>query len=185
MPTSVTKSLELARMDSPLGQLLLVLDGDQLCALEFCDRKSRMEAILEARFGKVSLTPTQEPLELCKYIYSYFAGDFDSLSQIPVSLGGTPFQQQVWSALCTIPAGTTLTYGELAAQLGNPNASRAVGLANSRNPVAIVVPCHRVVGSNAQLTGYAGGLERKRWLLEHEGVVLSRTSHQLPLALEL
>ncbi len=85
-----------------------------------------------------------------------------------MSLLGTPFQRNVWTQLCEIPYGETISYGELAQRVGNPNASRAVGLANGRNPIAIIVPCHRVIGANGSLIGYGGGLERKTWLLEHE-----------------
>jgi methylated-DNA-[protein]-cysteine S-methyltransferase len=103
---------------------------------------------------------------------AYFAGDFEPIAKIKVRTAGTPFQQQVWSALCEIPAGTTLSYGQLAAKLGNPSASRAVGRANGLNPVAIVVPCHRVIGANGSLTGFGGGIERKKWLLDHEAAHL-------------
>ena len=98
---------------------------------------------------------------------AYFAGELSTFD-IEMNLLGTPFQQRVWSQLCQIPYGETISYGELARRIGNPNASRAVGLANGRNPIAIVVPCHRVIGANGSLTGYGGGLERKTWLLEHE-----------------
>jgi methylated-DNA-[protein]-cysteine S-methyltransferase len=94
-----------------------------------------------------------------------------ALDQVPVSAGGTAFQQRVWKALRTIPAGETRSYGQLAVQLRHPKASRAVGHANSLNPVAIIVPCHRVIGASSALTGYAGGLHRKRWLLHHEGAL--------------
>jgi methylated-DNA-[protein]-cysteine S-methyltransferase len=111
---------------------------------------------------------TTDPCGFSSQVRSYFAGDYHCLDTIPVSTGGTPFQQQVWFALRTIPPGKTITYGELAAKLGKPTAYRAVGGTNALNPIAIVLPCHRVVGANASLTGYAGGLERKQWLLEHE-----------------
>jgi methylated-DNA-[protein]-cysteine S-methyltransferase len=92
-----------------------------------------------------------------------------ALDGLTVTTGGTDFQRSVWKALRAIPAGETRTYGQLAAAIGSPKAVRAVGLANGRNPVALIVPCHRVIGANGTLTGYAGGLERKRWLLQHEG----------------
>ena len=106
-------------------------------------------------------------------IEAYLAGDLHALDEIKVNPGGTEFQQTVWSALREIPAGTTQTYGQLAASIGRPSAPRAVGLANGQNPVSIVIPCHRLIGSNGALTGYAGGLDRKRWLLRHEGALLS------------
>jgi O-6-methylguanine DNA methyltransferase len=98
---------------------------------------------------------------------AYFAGELSSFD-LEMNALGTPFQRSVWSQLCEIPYGETISYGELAQRLGNPNASRAVGLANGRNPIAIIVPCHRVIGADGSLTGYGGGLERKTWLLEHE-----------------
>ena len=98
---------------------------------------------------------------------AYFAGELSSFD-LEMNLLGTPFQRNVWTQLCEIPYGETISYGELAQRVGNPNASRAVGLANGRNPIAIIVPCHRVIGANGSLTGYGGGLERKTWLLEHE-----------------
>ena len=98
---------------------------------------------------------------------AYFAGELSTFD-LEMNLLGTPFQQRVWSQLCDIPYGETISYGELARRIGNANASRAVGLANGRNPIALIVPCHRVIGANGSLTGYGGGLERKTWLLEHE-----------------
>src|SRR5208283_2077845 len=97
-----------------------------------------------------------------------FAGDLRVLDLLPVETGGTAFQRQVWQSLREIPCGTTVSYGQLAERIGRPSAVRAVGLANGANPVAVVVPCHRVIGSNGSLTGYGGGIERKRWLLNHE-----------------
>jgi methylated-DNA-[protein]-cysteine S-methyltransferase len=104
----------------------------------------------------------------------YFAGEIGVLDTIPVELNGTPFQKKAWQALRRIPAGSTISYAELAKRIGEPAAVRAVGSANGANPVAVIVPCHRVIGSNGTLTGYGGGLDRKQWLLAHEGV-LSRT----------
>jgi methylated-DNA-[protein]-cysteine S-methyltransferase len=98
----------------------------------------------------------------------YFAGELAALNELPVRTAGTPFQREVWRALREIPHGTTVSYGKLAEQIGRPKAVRAVGLANGSNPIGVVVPCHRVIGSNGSLTGYGGGIERKRWLLEHE-----------------
>jgi O-6-methylguanine DNA methyltransferase len=105
-------------------------------------------------------------------IAAYFAGDLTALDRVPVKTNGTTFQKDVWSALRSIPAGETVSYGALAARIGRPRAVRAVGLANGRNPVGVIVPCHRVIGANGTLTGYAGGVERKRALLAHEGVMV-------------
>jgi methylated-DNA-[protein]-cysteine S-methyltransferase len=162
--------LEIDQIESPLGTILLVTDGVSLCALDFGGYETRMMGLLQQRYGSVELVETIDPQGFSTKVRAYLAGDYGSLADLPVNAGGTDFQQLVWQGLRSIPAGTTLSYGELATQLGKPTAARAVGMANSRNPVAIVVPCHRVIGAKAKLTGYAGGLERKKWLLEHEGV---------------
>jgi methylated-DNA-[protein]-cysteine S-methyltransferase len=163
------KELQLDRIDSPIGPILIVADGKHLCALDYAEYEQRMMTLLQRRYGLVHLVETTDPNGFSSRLRAYLAGDYHSLDTIPVSTGGTDFQQKVWLALRTIPVGTTTTYGTLAAKLGRVTASRAVGGANALNPIAIVVPCHRVVGANASLTGYAGGLERKQWLLRHEG----------------
>lgn len=137
--------------------------------------------LLSRRFANTVLRREGDQLGIGGRIEAYFAGDVRALDAIPVSPGGTEFQRTVWRALRSIPAGSTRSYAELAAAIGRPTAPRAVGLANARNPVAIVIPCHRLVGSDAALTGYAGGLERKRWLLRHEGALRSSPSHLKPL----
>ncbi|MGA7932608.1 MAG: methylated-DNA--[protein]-cysteine S-methyltransferase [Kovacikia sp.] len=159
-------------VDSEIGQILLVSDGERLCALDFSNYESRLMNLLERRYGSVRLMKKVNPQGFSDRLKAYLVGDLRSLDEIPVSTGGTFFQQQVWLALRSIPLGTVTTYGELAEKIGKPTASRAVGMANSLNPVAIVLPCHRVIGANAKLTGYAGGLDRKQWLLQHEGVTL-------------
>ena len=163
------KTLQFDRIDSPIGTIFIALDDGQLCALDYEDYEQRMMSLLEKRYGPVQLVPTSDPYGYSSRIRDYFAGNYSALDDIPVNTGGTAFQQQVWSALRSIPVGTTLTYGALAAKLGKPTAYRAVGGTNALNPVAIVLPCHRVVGADTSLTGYAGGMERKQWLLEHEG----------------
>jgi len=163
------KTLQYDKIDSPIGIVLIVVDAGQLCALDYEDYEQRMLTLLERRYGSVHLEPTTDPCGFSSRVRDYFAGDYSALDDIAVNTGGTAFQQQVWSALRSIPVGTTLTYGALAAKLGKPTAYRAVGGTNALNPVAIVLPCHRVVGADATLTGYAGGLARKQWLLEHEG----------------
>ena len=117
---------------------------------------------------KYPLAEGRAPAHIRGALTSYFEGEITAIDRVPVETNGTPFQRQVWAALREIPAGTTTSYGALAARIGNPNASRAVGLANGSNPIGIVVPCHRVIGASGKLTGYGGGLDRKRWLLEHE-----------------
>ena len=162
-------AIYLDRMPSPLGTLLLAHAGDHLCALDFHDYESRFRQVLAQRFGNVAAIQKALPDAIRDALLAYLAGAVDALREIPVHTSGTRFQQQVWATLRRIPAGETWSYAELARAVGQPGASRAVGMANARNPVAIVVPCHRVIGSDGQLTGYAGGMARKRWLLAHEG----------------
>ena len=166
------KNLFLDKMLSPLGVLLLVSDGERLCALDYADYEQRMLKLLRARYGQTRLHEAKNPGGVSRLLHAYLAGDVACLDSIAVDTGGTPFQRQVWRALRTIPPGTVMTYGQLAKELGRPTAYRAVGMTNALNPIAIVVPCHRLVGANGALTGYAGGLERKRWLLVHEGAEL-------------
>ncbi|MBM3723882.1 MAG: methylated-DNA--[protein]-cysteine S-methyltransferase [Acidobacteria bacterium] len=161
------KLLTLTPVDSPVGRILLVSDGPAVVALDFEDYRERMSRLLARRYGECELEPG--PHEAADRLKAYFARDFSAFDGLPVSTAGSGFQERVWSALREIPPGQAISYGELAARIGNPAASRAVGHANSLNPVAIIVPCHRVVGSNRRLTGYAGGLGRKEWLLAHEG----------------
>ena len=143
-----------------------------ICALDFGDCEERMKTLLSRRFGSFVLHRDNH-LGVGGRIEAYLAGDLRTLDEIKVNPGGTEFQQTVWSALREIPAGTTRTYGQLAAVIGRPSAPRAVGLANGQNPLSIVIPCHRLIGSNGALTGYGGGLDRKRWLLRHEGALPS------------
>jgi O-6-methylguanine DNA methyltransferase len=164
--------LVLDRFASPIGTILLVSDGQALRALDFHDHEERLHRLLERQYGAVTLTHGPIPDAITGALAAYFAGDLAATDAIAVETGGTPFQRRVWAALRSIPAGTTTTYGALAADLGQPGASRAVGLANGANPVGIVVPCHRVIGANGSLTGFGGGLPRKQWLLDHEGAQL-------------
>jgi methylated-DNA-[protein]-cysteine S-methyltransferase len=169
----MSRTLYLDRLESPIGTLLLVSDGRALCALDYRGYDHRMTELLAARYGNFELHESHDPAGATSALRAYLAGDHHALDTVEVELGGTPFQQRAWAELRRIPAGTTIAYGEQARRLGLPvSASRAVGHANSQNPVAIVVPCHRVIGADSTLTGYAGGLDRKRWLLEHEGVKL-------------
>jgi methylated-DNA-[protein]-cysteine S-methyltransferase len=159
------------KIDFALGQILLVADGPALCAVDFSGYETRMMKLLLKRYKTVELVEQSNPQGFSDRLRAYLAGEFTSVETIPVNPGGTPFQQQVWQTLRSIPVGTTLTYAQLANRVGNPTAYRAVGMANSQNPISIVLPCHRVIGSNTRLTGYAGGLDRKRWLLTHEGAI--------------
>lgn len=161
--------LQLERWNSPVSTLLLVTDADGvLRALDFGDYESRMQRLLRSHYGEVALGEGKSPRAITRALEAYFAGDLDELTNIPTATGGTEFQRKVWKGLREIPAGTTISYGELATNIGRPGASRAVGAANSQNPIAIVVPCHRVIGASGKLTGYAGGVEHKQWLLDHE-----------------
>ncbi len=167
------------RLPSPVGSLLIVSDGANLCALDYRGFDDRMRRLLSTRFGDdLTFDDAHDPQGFTTSLRAYLEGNVAAIDELPASTGGTAFQQRVWAALREIPAGTTTTYGALAARLGNPAASRAVGLANSLNPVAIVIPCHRVIGANGKLTGYAGGLDRKRWLLRHERALPAQPAGQ-------
>lgn len=159
------KPLRLDRIDTPIGELVLLVDHEgRLCALGFADDHDRMEQTLEA-------TPSEaadDPGGVTAALRAYFDGHLDVLDDIPIHTEGTPFQERVWRALRAIPCGETRTYGEIARAIGQPGAARAIGLANHRNPIALVVPCHRVIGAGGALVGYGAGVERKRWLLSHE-----------------
>lgn len=160
--------LHITQVDSPISTITLVVDGSELVALDFAGYEQRMERFLAQRYGTFVLEDAGDRHGYGQRLRAYLGGDLAALDAIPVQTVGTAFQTQVWQGLRSIPPGEVLTYGVLAARLGRPTAARAVGLANSRNPIAIVLPCHRVVGANAALTGYAGGLNRKAWLLQHE-----------------
>ncbi len=164
--------LALGRLDSVLGRLLIVAEGRHLCALDYAEE--RMTLLLKRRYREYRLSEMADPNGFSSQLRAYFDGDMRAIETIPISLGGTAFQQQVWAALCAIPPGRVRSYGQVATQLGRPHACRAVGMSNALNPIAIVVPCHRLLGVNGSLTGYAGGLERKRWLLRHEGVQVDK-----------
>lgn len=166
----MTLTLSFNRFACPLGDLLLVFDDAGLRALDFAEFEDRMLRLLRLHYGCVELAPAPAPAQLTVALNAYFNGDLAALDSVKVMTGGSAFQNKVWAALRTIPAGQTASYGALAASIGSPRASRAVGMANGANPIGIVVPCHRVIGANGTLTGYAGGVERKRWLLAHEGV---------------
>ena len=164
------ETLTLDRAATPVGEVLLVTDGlGSVRALDFAGYEDRMNRLLVRHAPGASLTAGRAPGPVRTALERYFGGDVHALDGLTVTTGGTDFQRSVWKALRAIPAGETRTYGQLAAAIGSPKAVRAVGLANGRNPVALIVPCHRVIGANGTLTGYAGGLERKRWLLQHEG----------------
>lgn len=157
--------------ESPLGRLLFASDGQAICTLEYAGYEGRMEKLLTRRFGPCEFTRGSDPQNLKARLGAYFGGDLCSLDDLAVRGGGSEFQETVWRSLREIPVGETWSYGQLAKRVGNPLAARAVGHANSQNPIAIIVPCHRVIGASSKLTGYAGGLDRKEWLLRHEGAL--------------
>jgi methylated-DNA-[protein]-cysteine S-methyltransferase len=162
-------------MDSPIGQLTLTAEDELLTGVHMHEQRHVPVLSPSIERDDATLAPFVAQLR------AYFAGDLTDFD-LPIELRGTEFQRRVWATLQEIPYGETISYGELARWVGNPKASRAVGLANGRNPVAIVVPCHRVIGADGSLTGYGGGLERKVWLLEHEG---SRSSGAAQARLDL
>lgn len=159
------------RVATPIGAFIIVAEATGgLCAAEFADHEDRLQRSLRLRYGPAgfSLSPVKDPVGAATAISAYFAGDVGAIDALEVTAGGTPFQRRVWQALRGIPCGAPTTYGALARTIGHPTAVRAVGHANGANPVSIVVPCHRLIGSTGALTGYGGGIERKRWLLDHE-----------------
>ncbi|MDP3801455.1 methylated-DNA--[protein]-cysteine S-methyltransferase [Brevundimonas sp.] len=171
MRNAQPETLTLDRIATPVGEVLLVTDGEgAVRALDFADYEARMTRLLRRHAPGAILTDGRAPPAVRRAVEAWFGGDLAALDGLTVRTGGTAFQRTVWAALRSIPAGETRTYGQLAAAIGSPKAVRAAGLANGQNPIAVIVPCHRVIGANGTLTGYAGGLERKRWLLNHEGV---------------
>ncbi len=166
-----TQTFSVEHIETPTGRMCIVSDdAHNLRAVEWDDHESRMQDLLRRYYGTngVELRETARPSAAARALLAYFDGDLGAIASVPTATNGTAFQRAVWSALRTIPSGGTVSYGMLAAQIGRPKAVRAVGLANGANPIAIVVPCHRVIGSDSSLTGYGGGLHRKRWLLAHE-----------------
>jgi methylated-DNA-[protein]-cysteine S-methyltransferase len=167
------ENFNLDRLPTPIGTALLVTDADgHLRALDWEDYEPRMKQLLRLHYGVVTLQDGRAPRDLRVALAGYFKGDLDRLASIRWRVAGTPFQQKVWSALPGIPAGTTLSYGALAARLEVPRAVRALGHANGSNPISVVLPCHRLIGADGSLVKYGGGIERKRWLLKHEGVAI-------------
>jgi methylated-DNA-[protein]-cysteine S-methyltransferase len=161
MTASATAPTTMTSIDSPIGPLTLTARDGALTGVHMHNQRHApvLPSTCERDDG-----PFADAVEQLR---AYFAGELTAFD-LPLAMHGTEFQRRVWAGLLEIPYGETMSYGELAAHVGSPGASRAVGLANGRNPVAIVVPCHRVIGADGSLTGYGGGLERKTWLLEHE-----------------
>ena len=168
MPPRVAITL----VSSPIGPLTLAARGQRLCALQFGDTRQALLERWRTREPALLVNEHSDPAGAGAVLRDYFAGDLDALDRVSVEMDGTPFQRRVWTALRTIRAGRTASYSDIARTIGLPSSVRAVGAANGANPIAVVVPCHRIIGASGSLTGYGGGLERKRWLLEHEGVLL-------------
>ena len=161
----------LERISSPIGDVIVGTDeAGTLRVVDFADYENRMTTLLDRQYGrsKVVLEKARKSSEASRALGRYFKGDLQAIEAVKTANGGTEFQRKVWKALRAIPAGRTTNYGALAKRLGVAQAARAVGLANGANPIAIIVPCHRVIGANGSLTGYGGGLPRKQWLLAHE-----------------
>jgi methylated-DNA-[protein]-cysteine S-methyltransferase len=170
------------RIPSPLGPLMVVFDSaGVLRALEFDDHEDRTLRLMRLQYGSSALSPGSAPEPIASALAAYFEGQLELIDTLSIETAGTPFQRSVWTALRTIPAGQTLSYGQLATQIGHPRAVRAVGLANGSNPIGIVLPCHRVIGADGTLTGYGGGLPRKRWLLTHEQKHAKKSARAGPL----
>jgi methylated-DNA-[protein]-cysteine S-methyltransferase len=174
-------SLLVDRIPTPIGELAVVADAQgRLRAVEWTDEDARMQRALRLHYGEggYSLRQALDPGGLSTALAAYFAGDLAAIDVLPVATGGTEFQRAVWRALRQIPCGDTVSYAALARRIGRESAVRAVGFANGSNPISVVVPCHRVIGSDGSLTGYGGGIERKRWLLAHEKRVGDRRDLQ-------
>ena len=162
--------LTLERMATPIGEALIVTDEAAVIrAFNWQDYEDRMLAWLGRHYPRTPMREGRSAEPVHAAFERYFGGEAEALDGLAWKACGTPFQLAVWEALCTIPAGETLSYAGLAERIGRPSAVRAVGLANGANPISVLVPCHRVIGTNQSLTGYGGGLPRKRWLLAHEG----------------
>ncbi len=166
-------------MNTPVGKIRLIgspegtgSSEETLVSLEFSDCWERVRSSFEARFPDARLVRSDSMRAVVDLMNAYFEGDAHALDRIAADPSGTPFQASVWRALREIPAGTTTSYKELGRRIGSPRATRAVGTANGSNPIAIVIPCHRVIRSDGLLGGYGGGLHRKEWLLGHEGAEL-------------
>ena len=172
MTSKPPERLRLDRLATPIGEALILTDENgYLRALDWADREAGMARLLRLHYGSMVPEPGAAPGNVTRLLRRYFEGEPGCLGAIKWRTAGTPFQRSVWTALTTIAPGQTFSYGALATKLGCPRAVRAVGLANGANPISVVVPCHRVIGADGSLTGYGGGVERKRWLLNHEGAV--------------
>ncbi|HSL23805.1 MAG TPA: methylated-DNA--[protein]-cysteine S-methyltransferase [Vicinamibacterales bacterium] len=161
-------AIECCRLDTPIGALRVFARDGAVCLITFGDHRDAVAALAK-RFPGDEFVERSNPAGAASALREYFAGRLSVLDSVRADPGGTPFQAAVWRALRGIPAGSTITYADLARRIGVPRAVRAVGAANGANPVPIVIPCHRVIGANGTLVGYGGGMKKKEWLLRHEG----------------
>jgi len=177
---SLPPALSYARIATPTGDMLCVTAEDgRLRALEWFDDDESLRERFRRHQNGAPVEMSAPPPTLVAALDAYFAGDLAALDRLEVDPQGTPFQREAWAALRRIPAGETRTYAQQAAAIGRPSATRAVGTANGANPIPIVIPCHRVIGADGSLTGFGGGLERKRWLLAHERANVAATQPEL------
>jgi methylated-DNA-[protein]-cysteine S-methyltransferase len=183
MTSKPPERLRLDRLATPIGEALIVTDeAGYLRAFDWADRQSGMARLLRLHYGSIVPEPGAAPVNVKRLLQRYFDGEVGCLAAIEWRTAGTSFQRTVWAGLTTIASGETLSYGALALKLGCPKSVRAVGLANGANPVSVVVPCHRVIGADGSLTGYGGGIARKRWLLKHEGAAFGERTVRSVLA---
>ena len=161
--------IEVMTVESPLGELWVASSSEGVCALGFSEGSDRLRAGLRRRFGAVDYLNGEGNTGVRAALGAYFSGEWDGISAVRLGVEGTVFQRRVWEALGGIPVGETRSYKDIAKAIGCPGGERAVGGANGANPVAILIPCHRVIASSGQLAGYGWGPERKAWLLQHEG----------------
>lgn len=165
--------IQLSHLDSPVGRVLIAATAGGLCGLDFAESDERVRTRLEKTFPGAAFSSGALAKAAAKRVAAYFEGDLKALEPLQTAAAGTDFQKKVWAALREIPMGATTSYAQIARTIGHPTAVRAVGAANGKNPIALVVPCHRVIGADGSLTGYAGGLWRKQWLLQHEKALLA------------
>jgi len=164
-------TLTLAELSTPLGDVRIARCGESLVGLGFAEGWERVEDSLRRRFGAVLRARAGAAPAVAEALRRYFGGELAALEGLAIDPGGTPFQQALWGALRRVPAGRTTFYGALARTIGAAGAARAAGAACGANPIWLAIPCHRAIGNDGHLTGYAGGLARKRWLLAHEGAL--------------
>ncbi len=167
----MSRHLIKSSISTPVGDLTLLLDSKTILICEFADHDERVTRQIARFYTGDIITEGDCPPKVSETLHAYFGGDIDALDTLETDPLGTPFERSVWKALRKIPAGATDSYGALAKRL--KSSPRAVGRANGRNPVGLVHPCHRIIGADGSLTGYAGGLDRKEWLLKHEGAILN------------